>query len=116
MSRLTIYHNPRCGTSRKVLKALEDAGCDVQVILYLKTPSSADELATLAAQTGKGAREILREKEPLVKTLGLDNPETPEAEIIAAIAEHPILLNRPIVVKGDKALVCRPAEVVKEIL
>ncbi|NNM57267.1 arsenate reductase (glutaredoxin) [Acidocella sp.] len=111
---VTIYHNPACGTSRNTLAMIRNAGIEPVVIEYLKTPPSRAELAVLAEQAG-GARALLREKEPRAAELGL-NAGVADDTILDAIAAHPLLLNRPVVVtpKGTKS--CRPSEVVLELL
>ncbi len=111
---VTIYHNPACGTSRNTLAMIRNAGIEPVVIEYLKTPPRRAELAVLAKQAG-GARNLLREKEKLVPELGLNAAVSDDA-ILDAIAAHPILLNRPVVVtqKGTKS--CRPSELVLELL
>ncbi|MDE1906388.1 MAG: arsenate reductase (glutaredoxin) [Rhodospirillales bacterium] len=109
----TIYHNPKCGTSRNALQILHEAGVEPEIIEYLKTPLSREELAELAKKLG-GASVLLRTKEILVAELGLENAA--EATILDAIAAHPILLNRPLVVTDKGARFCRPAELVREII
>ncbi len=111
---VTIYYNPACGTSRSTLAIIRDAGIEPVVIEYLKTPPSRDTLAVLAKQVG-GARTLLREKDRLVTTLGL-GPDIPDDAILDAIAAHPILLNRPVVITHKGAKTCRPAETVLELL
>ena len=115
---ITIYHNPKCGTSRTVLAAIEAAGHKPKIVEYLKAPLSRDALKSLIAQTGGTAREIVRAKEPLFAELGLEKAS--EAKLIDAMAKHPILMNRPIVVVKKKgrgvARLCRPAETVKALL
>lgn len=112
----TIYHNPKCGTSRNVLAALREAGHEPQVIEYLKTPPSRETLESLVARAGEGARGLLRDKEPLVKELGLDGADVTDAAIIDAMMAHPILINRPIVVTDTAVKLCRPSETVQELL
>jgi arsenate reductase len=114
--QITIYHNPKCGTSRNVLAAIREAGHDPQVIEYLKTPPSRDTLEGLIARAGDGARGLLRAKESLVKELGLDDADVSDAQIVDAMVAHPILLNRPIVVTPDAVKLCRPRETVAELL
>ncbi|GLR68526.1 arsenate reductase [Acidocella aquatica] len=111
---VTIYHNPACGTSRNTLAMIRNAGIEPVVIEYLKTPPSRAELTVLAKQAG-GARALLREKEKLAAELGL-NADVPDETILDAIAAHPLLLNRPVVVtpKGTKS--CRPSEAVLDLL
>lgn len=111
---ITIYHNPKCSTSRTVLQTLRDAGHEPLVIDYMKHPLSRSALARLAQEMP--VRDMLRTKEPLAKEMGLTHPGTPDEDVIAAIADNPVLLNRPIVTtpKGSKA--CRPADVVQSLL
>lgn len=112
----TIYHNPRCGTSRSTLQLLQDRGLDPVVIEYLKTPPSRAELVQLINDSGVGVRGIMRSKESLYQELGLDNPALTDDSLIDAMVANPILMNRPIVVTGKGTRLCRPAEVVEEIL
>lgn len=107
----TIYHNPKCGTSRNTLALLQEAGLEPVVVEYLKTPLSRDELAALAAKLG-GATHLLRAKEPLAFELVGASDDA----ILEAIAAHPILFNRPVVVTPKGAKACRPAELVKELI
>ncbi|MBU6419230.1 MAG: arsenate reductase (glutaredoxin) [Proteobacteria bacterium] len=109
----TIYHNPKCGTSRNVLQILREAGVEAEIVEYLKTPLSRKELADLAKKLG-GATEVLRTKEPLAAELGLK--DAGDDAILDAIAEHPILFNRPVVVTEKGAKACRPSETVREII
>ena len=109
----TIYHNPKCGTSRNVLRILHEAGIEPEIVEYLKTPLSRDSLADLAQQLGSVA-DLLRAKETLVTTLDLRNAA--DSTILDAIAAHPILLNRPVVVTKKGTKICRPAEVVLTLL
>jgi len=108
-----IYFNPSCGTARNALALLREAGIEPQVIEYLKNPPSRSELAALARQIG-GARPLLREKEKLADELGLKQAD--DEAILDAIAAHPILLNRPVVVSPKGVKACRPADLVKELL
>lgn len=112
----TLYHNPRCGTSRNVLAALREAGHEPQIIEYLKTPPSRETLESLIARAGEGARGLLRAKEPLVRELGLDGADVTDAAIVDAMTAHPILINRPIVVTDTAVKLCRPSETVQELL
>lgn len=112
----TIYHNPRCSTSRKTLALLQEAGQKPKVIEYLKDTPNAEQLSDLISKTGLPVREIIRTKETIYKELGLDNPKLSDTDLIAAMAQHPILINRPIVVTDKGALLCRPAESVLNIL
>lgn len=112
----TLYHNPNCGTSRTVLATLREAGIEPEVVLYLKTPPDIAQLHALRDALGQPAQALLRTKEALCAELGLDQEGVDEERILVAIAEHPILLNRPVVSSPRGARVCRPAEVVKELL
>lgn len=112
----TIYHNPACGASRNVLAALRDAGYEPTVIEYLKTPPDRRTLQELLARMGKGVRDILRKRGTPYDELNLDNPALGDDEIFAAIEKHPILIERPIVVIGETAALCRPAETVLALI
>ncbi|MDE2361732.1 MAG: arsenate reductase (glutaredoxin) [Hyphomicrobiales bacterium] len=114
--RATIYHNPACGTSRNVLAALREAGAEVTVVEYLKTPPDRPTLERLLKKMGLGVREALRRRGTPYDELGLDDPNVTDDRIFAAIAEHPILIERPIVEVGDRAALCRPSETVKELI
>ncbi len=114
--QITIYHNPKCGTSRNVLAAIREAGHEPEVIEYLKTPPSRDTLEDLVARAGEGARGLLRAKEPLVQDLGLDAADVSDDAIIDAMLAHPILINRPIVVSPRGVKLCRPKELVADLL
>jgi len=116
MSTITIYHNPACGTSRNVLALLRERGLEPQVIEYLKTPPGRETLAQLAAATGGSVRTILRTKAPPYEELGLADPTWSDDQLLDFMVQHPILLNRPIVVTPRGTRVCRPAEVVLDIL
>jgi arsenate reductase (glutaredoxin) len=114
--KATIYHNPMCGTSRKTLDILRDSGCDIWVHEYLKNPPSRGELARLFDRAGITPREGLRAKEPLADELGLDRPDVTDAEVLDAMVAHPILINRPIVETAKGVRLCRPQDLVREIL
>jgi arsenate reductase len=111
-----IYHNPMCGTSRRTLEILRDAGCDVWIQEYMKNPPTRDELRKLYDRAGISAREGLRSKEDLAEELGLNRPEATEDEILDAMVKHPILINRPLVETPKGVRLCRPQEMVREIL
>ena len=113
---VTIYHNPKCSTSRKVLDALRVAGLQPQVIEYLKTPPDHAALRALATHLGLPVRDMLREKGTPYAELDLGNPKWTEDELLDFMAQHPILLQRPVVVTPTQALICRPAERVQEVL
>jgi arsenate reductase (glutaredoxin) len=115
-TELTIYHNPNCGTSRKVLGMLRESGVEPRVIEYLKTPPSRAELLQLLASMGMTPRQLLRRKGTPFDELGLDDPAKSDAELIDAILAHPILMERPVVVTDKGVRVCRPAEKVTELL
>jgi arsenate reductase len=111
-----IYHNPMCGTSRKTLEILRDSGFDVWIHEYLKNPPSRDELYRLYDRAGITPREGLRAKEPLADELGLTRPDVTDDEVLDAMVQHPILINRPIVETDKGVRLCRPQEVVREII
>lgn len=113
---VTIYHNPACGTSRNTLAMIRASGAEPEVIEYLKTPPTRDRLKELIAASGLSVREVLRQKGTPYGDLGLDNPELSDEELIDAMMAHPILINRPIVVTPKGVRLCRPSEVVLEIL
>ena len=113
--KATIWHNPKCGTSRKTLAILEETpGVEVEVIEYLKAPPSREALAALYARAGISPREGLRAKEPLAEELGLERAD--DAQILDAMMAHPILINRPLVETDKGVRLCRPQELVREIL
>jgi arsenate reductase len=114
--KATIYHNPMCGTSRKTLDILRDCGCDVWIHEYLKTPPSRDELKRLYDKAGISPREGLRSKEPLAAELGLNRADATDDEILDAMIEHPILIERPIVETPNGVRLSRPQDRVREIL
>jgi arsenate reductase (glutaredoxin) len=107
---VTIYHNPRCSKSRQTLALLEENNISPDVILYLDTPPSATDLQQLLSKLGISARELLRKGEDAYKDNDLKNPELTEQQLIDAMIAHPKLIERPIVVKGDKAVLGRPPE------
>jgi arsenate reductase len=113
---VTIYHNPLCGTSRKTLEILRESGADPTVIEYLKSPPSREKLKRLYERAGISPRDGLRAKEPLAAELGLTRADVSDDEILDAMVEHPILINRPLVETDKGVRLCRPQEVVREIL
>lgn len=116
MTDITIYHNPRCGTSRNTLAMIRNSGAEPRVIEYLKTPPNREKLVELIAAAGLGVRGIMRAKEALFAELGLADPARSDDELIDAMMAHPILINRPIVVTPQGTRLCRPSEVVLGIL
>ena len=114
---VTIYHNPRCSKSREALPLLKDNGIDPEVVLYLDTPPDAATLSKLIKMLGLGsARELMRQKEDLYKSLNLDDTYLSEDQLIQAMVDNPKLIERPIVVANGKARIGRPPEDVLEIL
>jgi arsenate reductase len=113
---VTIYHNPRCSKSRETLKLLEEKGVKPKVVEYLNAPPKAGELDAILKALGMEPRDAMRKKEEPYKALGLDNPKLTRAQLISAMVENPILIERPIVVKGRKAAIGRPPESVLAIL
>lgn len=116
MSSVTIYHNPSCGTSRNTLAMIRASGVEPQIIEYLKTPPDREKLIQLITQMGIATRELLREKGTPYTDLGLDDLNVSDAVLIDAMLQHPILINRPIVVTAKGVKLCRPSELVLEIL
>jgi arsenate reductase len=114
--RVTIFHNPSCGTSRNVLGLLRERGIEPEVIEYLKTPPSRDQLLEMIERSGLQARDFLRKRERLYAELDLDNPKWSEDQLIEFLAENPSLLNRPVVATGKGVRPCRPAETVLDLL
>lgn len=113
---ITIYHNPACVTSRNTLAVIRQSGEEPETIEYLKTPPSRERLVELIRAMGMAPRDLLRRKGTPYDELGLDDPKWTDDEIIDFMIAHPILINRPIVVTPDGARLCRPSEVVLEIL
>jgi arsenate reductase len=113
---ITIYHNPKCGTSRNTLEMIRASGEEPEVIEYLKTPPGRDKLVELIQATGLSVREILRKKGTPYEELGLDDPNLTDDQLIDAMVEHPILMNRPIVVTPLGTVLSRPSEKVLEVL
>lgn len=113
---VTIYHNPACGTSRNALALIRATGEELEVVHYLKTPPSRHELVSLIRRMGIRPRDLLREKETPYAELGLGDPSLKDDQLIDAMMEHPILINRPIVVAPKGARLCRPSEEVLSVL
>jgi len=113
---VTIYHNPACGTSRNTLAMIRNAGIEPHVVEYLKTPPSRLLLKELIARMGISVRALLREKGTPFHELGLDDPDLDDDQLLDAMMVHPILINRPIVVTPDAVRLCRPSELVIDLL
>lgn len=113
---ITIYHNPRCGTSRNTLAAIRDAGHDPRVVEYLATPPTREALQGLLAAAGLRPRQAMRSKESLYTELGLDAPDLSDEALLDAMLAHPVLIERPFVVTPKGVRLCRPFEQVQEIL
>ena len=116
MSTITIFHNPGCSNSRGALQLLRERGIEPNIIDYLATPLTAPELAELVAHIGLPVRELLRSKEAQYQALDVGNPALTDAQIFELVAQHPQLLNRPIVVTPKGAALCRPPQKVLELL
>lgn len=114
--RVTLFHNPSCGTSRNVLGRLRERGIEPEIIEYLKTPPSRDQLRDLIERSGLSARDFLRKRERLYEELDLDNPKWSEDQLVQFLADNPSLLNRPVVATAKGVRPCRPAETVLELL
>jgi arsenate reductase (glutaredoxin) len=113
---VTIYHNPQCGTSRNTLAMIRNAGIKPNVIEYLKTPPSREQLIAMIADAGLSVRQAIREKGTPYGELGLDNPALTDGELLDAMLAHPILINRPFVVTPLGTRLARPSELVLDIL
>ncbi|ESJ21442.1 arsenate reductase [Cupriavidus sp. HPC(L)] len=116
MSAVTIYHNPACGTSRNTLAMIRNAGIEPTVIEYLKTPPTRGELEGMIRQAGLSVREAIREKGTPYAELGLDDPSLTDDQLLDAMLANPILINRPFVVTELGVRLCRPSELVLDIL
>lgn len=116
MTDITIYHNPACGTSRNTLALIRNSGAEPTVILYLETPPSRDELKKLIADMDIGVRDLLRKNTEPYEQLGLAEDRFSNDELLDAMLAHPILINRPVVVTPLGTKLCRPSEVVLDIL
>lgn len=113
---VTIWHNPNCSTSRKVLGEIRARGIEPTVVHYVDNPPSARDIKAILRQTGLTPRELVRRKGTPYEELGLDNPKISDAALIASMHEHPILIERPVVITQKGARLCRPAERLSEIL
>ncbi|WP_144884619.1 glutaredoxin-dependent arsenate reductase [Leclercia adecarboxylata] len=116
MSNITIYHNPACGTSRNTLEMIRNSGNEPTIVYYLDTPPTRDELIKLISDMGIGVRELLRKNVEPYEQLGLGEEKFTDAQLIDSMLQHPILINRPIVVTPLGTRLCRPSEVVLDIL
>jgi len=114
--RITIYHNPKCGTSRNVLALIRNSGEEPEIIEYLQTPPGKARLTELVAATGQGVRALLREKGTPYAELGLDQAHWSDDQLLDFMVAHPILMNRPLVVTPLGVKLCRPSEAVLDIL
>ena len=114
--KATIYHNPACGTSRNSLAMIRAAGIEPIIIEYLKTPPTTDEIRAIVKATGGTLRDLIREKGTPYAELGLEDPKWSDDDLLGFIAQHPILLNRPIVVTDKGTVLCRPSEKVLDLL
>lgn len=113
---MTIYHNPACGTSRNVLALLRERGIEPRVVEYLKTPPDRDTLQGLLRAIGLPVREVMRRKGSPYDEMNLDDPAYTDDQLVELMLQHPILINRPIVVTDRGVRLCRPAETVLELL
>ena len=113
---ITIYHNNRCSNSRGALALLRDNGIEPTIVDYIAQPLDAEQLQALVRQLGMPVRELLRSKEAVFAELGLGDALASDAQLLAAVAEHPVLLNRPIVVTPKGAALCRPPEKVLALI
>ena len=113
---VTIWHNPRCATSRRVLQMIRNKGIEPHVVEYLKTPPSVKEIKTVLAKLKLGARDLLRKKEPDYRNEGLDDEKLSDAALIRAMTDHPVLIERPVVLAGRRAVLARPPERVFEVI
>ncbi|HEL2110279.1 TPA: arsenate reductase (glutaredoxin) [Streptococcus suis] len=116
MDKVTIYHNPECGTSRNTLALIRHIGIEPEVILYLETPPTKEKLVELLAEMGLTAKELLRTNVPPYENMGIDWDKADEDDILSAMVTEPILINRPIVVSSKGVKLCRPSEIVLDLL
>ena len=116
MSDFIIYHNPRCSKSRQTLEILDEQNVDTKIVLYLETPPSAEEVTSILQKLGLSSRDIIRKGEEEYKLLNIKDQSLTENELITFMSENPKLIERPIVVKDDKAIIGRPPENVLSLL
>lgn len=115
MNEITIWHNPKCSKSREALSIIEENGCEKEVVKYLQTNPDKNKIKNLLKMLGITPRELMRQKEALYKELHLKTEEDDE-KLIEAMATHPKLIERPIIIKGDKAIIGRPPEIVADFI
>lgn len=115
MQEITIWHNPKCSKSREAMKILEDNECEAEVVKYLESNPNETEIKTILKMLGVTPRELMRQKEDIYKELKLKD-ETDDQKLILAMVEHPKLIERPVIIKGDKAIIGRPTEKIAEFL
>ncbi len=115
MKEITIWHNPKCSKSREAMKILEENECEAEVVKYLESNPSETEIKTILKMLGVTPRELMRQKEDIYKELKLKD-ETDEQKLILAMVEHPKLIERPVIIKGDKAIIGRPTEKIAEFI
>jgi arsenate reductase len=113
---VTIWHNPRCATSRRVLQMIRNKGIEPHVVEYLKTPPSVKEIKAVLAKLKLDARGLLRRKEPAYRSEGLDDEKVSEAAVLRAMTDNPVLIERPVVLAGRRAVLARPPERVFEVI
>lgn len=116
MADFTIYHNPRCSKSRQTLALLEENGETPEIVLYLQSPPAEADLRALLEKLGLEPRELMRKGEAIYKDKGLADANLSDGQLIAAMVAHPVLIERPVVVKGDRAVLGRPPENVLDLL
>ncbi|HVG50542.1 MAG TPA: arsenate reductase (glutaredoxin) [Xanthobacteraceae bacterium] len=113
---VTIWHNPKCSTSRKVLEAIRSHGIEPKIVLYVETPPSEQDIKAVLKDTGLSTRELLRRNGTPYDELGLDDPKFTDAKLVALMHKHPLLIQRPVVSTKKGTRLCRPPERVEEIL
>jgi arsenate reductase len=115
MANVTIWHNPRCSKSRQTLELLRERGIEPTIVEYLKTPPTEAELTHALADLGMKPRDLIRKREAAYRELGLDDESLSEAELVSAMAKHPVLIERPVVFVGRRAAIGRPPDSVLEL-
>ena len=116
ISKVVIYYNPRCRKSREALQIIKDRGIEPEIRYYLEEPPTQAELSEILRKMGKKPRDIFRKSEPLYKDLGLKNKDLSDDDLLDYLIQYPILIERPIVVKGQRAVLGRPPEDIKKII